>query len=132
MSTRTKLEMISRLKELGFSFDEAMKLRRIQMTLHNWSEMECGSDRGCIERDEATGKPFRVYTTQTGSDGRYPTPDREFGALKRLKAIMSAHPELISYHQTDPRGCALFILRKADVNASNIEQVYNRGVAVCD
>jgi hypothetical protein len=26
------------------------------MTLHRWHELECGTDNGCIERDETTGK----------------------------------------------------------------------------
>ena len=139
MSTRTKFEMISRLRDLGFTFEESMKLRRIQMTLNRWAEYECGTGNDrvtlSIERDEETQKPFmrRQYQSPHGwIDEKHPTRDLELGALKRLKAIMASHPELVSYHQGDCRGCSLYILRKADVNAHEIDQVYTRGVAVCD
>jgi hypothetical protein len=35
-------------------------------------------------------------------------------ALKRLNNIMAAHPEWLAYHQGDPRGCALYIIRKVN------------------
>ena len=45
---------------LGFTADEVAALRRISMTLRRWHELECGTDGGVIERDEATGKPYWV------------------------------------------------------------------------
>lgn len=56
-TTKAKFELISRLRELGFSYEEAAELRRIEMTLSRWSEAECNGE---IERDETTGKPERV------------------------------------------------------------------------
>ena len=35
------------LRSLGFSNEEADKLRRISMTLRRWHELECGTDGGC-------------------------------------------------------------------------------------
>ena len=40
------------LMSLGFTETQTNELRRISMTLHNWYERECGTDFGCIERDE--------------------------------------------------------------------------------
>ncbi len=55
MSTqKRKFELFARLTELGFTYDEAHALRRIEMTLQRWAELECGTDRGCIERCEET------------------------------------------------------------------------------
>lgn len=75
------------LINLGFTFDEADKLRRISLTLRRWHELECGIDSGCIERDDDTGRPFWRSET-TGR--RWPVADRETGAHKRLARIMAA------------------------------------------
>jgi len=139
MSTqKRKFELFSRLQALGFTYEEAVKLRRVEMTLQRWAEMECGTGTGqtthSIERDDETGKPFhRVqYPTANGyHDSRYPIADREAGALRWLNGLFKGHPELWFYHQSDPRGCALYVGRKSDVNGSDLDQVYTRGVAVC-
>ena len=124
------------LRALGFTRDEAEKLRRISMTLHRWHEMECGVVGGCVERDEETGKTFWL-NDMTGR--RFPTPDRETGALKRLAAIMEAralrvgggHVTLATHIQTDPRGAALYILRPGDVpEGKEPECYYSRGLCV--
>lgn len=111
--------LISRLEELGFTYDEAHTLRRIEMTLHRWAEQECGDGNDfaswAIERDEKTGKPYRVIYPHNGPSRRRPIPDKERGALRRLAAIMSRHPTLWAYQQTDPRGCALYIGRRQDI-----------------
>jgi len=65
MSTqKRKFELFSRLQAMGFTYEEAVKLRRVEMTLQRWAEMECGDSKSyastAIERDEATGKPYRV------------------------------------------------------------------------
>jgi len=92
-------------------------LYRIAKTLHRWHELECGTEHGLIERDESTGKvtlrqAYRVNGAWT--ETKRPYPDRETGALKRLGRIMSEYPELRSYVQGDPRGCALYILRPGE------------------
>ena len=134
------IELVINLRDLGFSTDEALSLRRIQLTLDRWNELECGTgdDRVTIsiERDEETEKPFlrRQFMGYGGQwkDIRTPCADREKGALKRLDKIMSAHPEFVAYHQGDCRGCALYIVRKADLNGQDINSCYTRGIAVCD
>jgi hypothetical protein len=129
------------LHSLGFTTDEADKLRRISMTLRRWHELECGSDSGCIERDEATQRTYWLNAT-TGK--RYPTPDRETGARKRLAAIIKHRnarriascndlgtEPLSAYIQTDPRGAALYILRPGDIpEGYNVESCYSRGICV--
>ncbi len=122
--------MIGRLQNAGVSEQDAWQLRRIAMTLSRWSELECGTDRGCIERDEANGRPF--WSDQSiGGGRRHYIADRERGALKRLDDIMLRYPGLVHYHQTDPRGASLYILRMADcVPFANIDSYYSRGIAV--
>ena len=119
------------------SMDEADALRRIEMTFHRWAELECGNDSGHIERDEKTGKPMFFnararYVDPHDPRARCSIPDREAGALRRLGKLMARHPELVAYHQGDPRGCALYILRKSDIPAgAQLDAIYSRGWAVC-
>ena len=124
----------SNMSRLGISCQDADALRRIEMTLSRWSEHECN---GNIQRDgeAADGKP-RWYYGHDGPGPRGPyIPDRETGARKRCEAIMARYPDLFAYYQGDPRGCALYILRKsdypADKQAHGCDVDYTRGVAVC-
>ncbi len=129
-----QIATIARLSELGFRAVEIEQLLKIERTLQRWSEQECGnSNNHCswaIERDETTGKPFRVVHPNTGNSYKTPIADREAGALKKLGKIMADHPELVSYHQGDPRGCALYIVRRADLAGESLDCQYTRGVAV--
>lgn len=113
----------------GVDRHDAAELRRISMQLHSWFERECGTDYGCIERDEDTGEP---YWLNSYSMERYPIRDMESGAMKRLNKIMSRYPDLSYYVQGDPRGCALYILRPGDVpEGKSPRGYYSRGIAVC-
>jgi hypothetical protein len=134
-TAKERYEVLSRLEKAGISYEHANALRRISMTLSRWGELECGDGNDycswSIERDEVTDKPYMATYPHDGKSRRRPVADREKGALKRLQAIMSKYPDLLAYHQTDPRGCAVYVLRKDDVPVgSSIDSVYNRGVAV--
>lgn len=136
MKTR-KYDCIPVLTSLGISYDDAVSLRRISMTLHRWHELECGTDSGAIERDEKTGVPYWYnansrYIAANDPRAYSRVPDREAGALKRLAAIMARYPALSSYIQGDPRGAALYILRPGDVPAGqDAGSYYSRGIVVC-
>lgn len=126
-----KFELYSRLQSLGFTYGEAVALRRIELTLSSWAERECGDGSNwAIERDEVTGKPFNVYHGEAKAR-RYPIADRESGALKRLKAICDARNEreswgatpagvnnVVPFHQTDCRGCMVYLVRWSDLKTS--------------
>jgi hypothetical protein len=133
MQTQT-IEMLNRVQNLGFTLDEALKLRRIAMTFHRWDEAECGDGNDyaswAIERDEESGKPYRCIYPHKGEMRRYKIADREKGAQKRLDAIMARHPELVAYHQGDCRGASLYILKRSDLNGTDINSTYTRGVAI--
>ena len=131
----TQARMFATLQSLGVAQPDAEALRRISMTLHRWHEMECGTDNGCIERDENTNKPYFVYELggfcKPYKRNRTPIADRETGALKRLHAIMARYPSLKPYVQGDPRGAALYILRPNDVPAgADVNAYYSRGICV--
>jgi hypothetical protein len=125
---RNTIDMLRRLESAGVEWNDAESLRRISMTLHAWHEGECGNYYGCIERDEETGK---TYNVNAYSGKRYPTPDRETGALKRLATLMAKYPSLSYYVQGDPRGASLYILRAGDIpEGKDVDAYYNRGIAV--
>lgn len=152
-----KNDCIGRLIDVGISYDDAVSLRRISMTLHRWHELECGDDNGyssyCIARGKRgakatefeyddSGRPYLETHAHYG-DGRAvysgPIADRERGALKRLAAIMARYPGFASYVQGDPRGAALYIMapdvlaslpNEKDASERNLSGYYSRGIAV--
>lgn len=121
-------ECLARVQSLGISWNDAVALRRIAMTLHRWHELECGDDHGCIERDEQTGK---AYWRNSYNMCLVPIADRETGAIKRLASIMDRYNPLSYYVQTDPRGASLYILRPGDVpEGKEVDAYYSRGIAI--
>ena len=130
----------------GFSEAEAETLRRAERTLHRWAELECGDGNSfaswAIERDEATGKPYLVTYPHNGPTRRRRIADRETGALRRVNAAVSARNArfegrngcpsdvITPYHQGDPRGVALYLVRASDVPAgASVDSYYSRGIA---
>ena len=108
---------------------DAETLRRAELTLHRWAELECGDSDNykswAIERDEKTDKPYMVTYPHDGEVRRRAIPDRERGALRRV-AQLCADLGLYYFHQTDPRGCALYVSTKP-MDVSD----YSNGVACC-
>src|SRR3990167_8771332 len=116
------------LQSLGISYQDCDKLRLISVRLRSWFERECGTDNGCIERDENTQK---TYWLNSHSGKRYPIRDMETGCYKRLAAVMAQYPTLKSYIQGDCRGAALYILRPGDVpEGQDAGGYYSRGICV--
>ena len=140
-TTRERYEVLARLERAGVGYEDAVKLRRIALTLHRWHELECGTGNGqvsySVERDgdEADSKPFmRVqYPSANGYvDKRYAIADRETGALRRLKAVMQPYRRrYVAYVQSDPRGAALYLVRQKDIpKGASIASYYSRGIAI--
>lgn len=130
MTAHNRREVGDNLMREGISYADALELRRISMTLHAWHELECGTDRGAIEREGEAGDGAPFYRYSDGRKGGR-VPDREAGALKRLAAIMARYPTLSFYVQGDPRGASLYILRPGDVpEGERADAYYSRGIAV--
>jgi len=126
--SRDLYDQQNRLMAIGISREDTEALRRISMTLRRWFEHECGTDNGCIERDETTNK---AYWLNSISMRRTPIADRETGARKRLARIMAQYPTLIAYVQGDCRGCALYVLTADQLDSKDsIDSIYTRGIAV--
>lgn len=131
---QTKAEIIGILytqaAKAGLSASETSALLRIERQLHRWAEAQCNGD---VTRDEETGQCYRQYGHGTkGPFLTVKTRDLEASALRRLASLMASHPTLSWYHQTDPRGCALYVLRPGDVPpGSSPSSCYHRGLAIC-
>lgn len=121
-----------RLSTRGIVVDleTAAALRRIERTLQRWAEMECGDGNDyaswCISRDETTGLPYMETHPHVGPVRKVRIPDREAGALERLAELCRGHG-MHYFHQTDPRGCALYLANEP-LNDTTYSSV---GVAVC-
>jgi hypothetical protein len=77
------------------------------------------------------GKPYIERHIHTENSARYePIPDREAGAKRRLHKIvnqlLARGVKLGAYIQTDPRGCALYMLPPGATE----ENYSSRGIAV--
>ena len=119
-----RYEQETSLVDMGFSAAQAEALRRISQALTRWCEAECNGE---IERSDS-GRAERVYYTRTGERLAYAIPDRESGALRRLRAIL-AGTDWTYFYQTDPRGCALYLIPMSETG--NVESRYSSvGIAV--
>jgi len=132
MTARTETyALIAQLATRGISisFEDANTLRRAQLTLHRWCELECGDGNNygswAIERDDVTNLPYMCQYPHDGGMGRYRIADREAGALRRVTAICKRIGAYYHY-QTDPRGCALYVS-----NEPLPDHNYSHGIACC-
>jgi len=133
MAARDKTyTVLRRLAAVGLdkaTFEHAETLRRAELTLQRWGEQECGDSNDhsswSIERDETTSKPYRCVYPYKGETRRYPVPDKERGALARVRKVceeIGAH----FFHQSDPRGCTLYVAAEPLTDTN-----YTRGAACC-
>ena len=125
MSNRTRIR--SRYGVTDYAW---RKLRDCEKILHKWSEDECN---GRIQWDDETGEPHLYRRDRWGdytAKGR-PTFNFEDYALDRARKTAQRFGLKI-YHQSDPRGCALYVYRPEDLNGSSIESVYStQALAIC-
>ena len=121
---RRRYEQETLLVSMGFSAAQAEVLRKISQTLTRWCEAECNGE---IERSDS-GRAERVHYSPTGERWACALPDRESGALRRLRIIL-AGTNWTYFYQTDPRGCALYLIPVTETE--NIESRYSSvGIAV--
>ena len=117
---------ISRHCDTWITLDDARILRRAEKTLHRWGEMKCNAE--VYEENGATWR--RLPGFRVGGRWVEPKaekiPNREKGTLQRV-ADVCQHYGLFFYHQTDPRGCALYVSKEKMDCAT-----YYRGIACCD
>ena len=107
-------------------------LYRIERTLHRWYELECGTDQGCIEQDEKSGK-WELVQEFNGKHFRRPVANREAGAKRRLAKLIKPYAETCAaYFQTDPRGAALYLYNPRKFAMREIENNSANAICICN
>ena len=102
-------------------------LFRNERTLHRWYELECGTDEGCIDQDEATGK-WTLRREIGGKQYTRPVADRETGARRKLAELLEPFKDKVAaFTQADPRGAALYLYDSRKYN----EKTYDGTDAIC-
>jgi hypothetical protein len=124
-----ELQQAARQHGISLSLADARILRRAEMTLHRWDEQRCGwstpgpygASIALVRDEDGDGLPYLEIHPNGGANVAHSlktrwerVPDRERGALKRIKAICKKYAApngspLKYYHQSDPRGAALYI-----------------------
>lgn len=127
MSAKIEKEIARIAGALILHHDDAATLRRAALTLHRWAEGECGDSNCyasfCIVR-EPDGKTYRETVPHTGKRRMDRIPDRETGALRRVAEVCARYG-LHYFHQTDPRGLAIYVSQEP-LDATN----YTRGTGI--
>lgn len=118
--------LLNAVSAYGLTRSDLDALLLAEKRLSRFAEHECN---GVIQRDEMTGIPYWYSSYDNRRLGK--ARDMENGALKRIAEILK--PTTLSfYHQTDPRGCALYLIRQSDIpDGKSIDQYYTRGIAIC-
>lgn len=112
--------------KLGIDVDDAKSLLGIERKLRHWAEDVCN---GLVEVDE-NGVAYRISSSYAELN-KWKIPNQQTRALKKLDEIMNKYPHLIAYHQTDPRGCSLYIIPKKLLGDKDISAYYSSiGLAV--
>jgi hypothetical protein len=98
--------------QCGLSYMQADSVRRDAQRLHTWCKRECNGEVQRFEPSDAVtdhkGRPlvgtFSAYNINGPGPIRYSkTPDRETGALARIRGVAALVGATVEY-QGDPRG----------------------------
>lgn len=105
-------------------------LRYCEKVLHKWSEDECN---GRIQWCDKTGQPLLYRRDQWGCyTGKGTLTFNKEDHYLDIARKQASRYGLSIYHQSDPRGCALYLYDPADLNGSDIRSIYpTHAVAVC-
>ena len=104
--TTIRMSNYGELIKAGINNSRALQLQKIARSLHRIDEDNC-------------------YYEQ--SDKR----DKRREALERAAESIAKEYGFISYHQSDPRGWSLYLVKPAQLQEYKIGAIYNRGIAVC-
>lgn len=127
--TKTQITKLAHIqRQLNLDVHTAYELALVERKLQRWAERECGDSNNYnsfhVEVDD-DGKAWSVITPHTtgAKTRRYRIPNQEAVALRKLNAICERE-SLNFYHQSDPRGCMVYVSREP-LDSQN----YTNGVA---
>lgn len=116
------------LARLGFGPEDIRTLARLSVSLRHIAERECNGDGWGPGERLPDGRWFPRWT----DDDQERADKRTAALLKLAQAVCDgAGRNLKAYHQGDPRGCALYIVRMDALGTRDINANYSSfGVAV--
>lgn len=117
---------IARLTNLGFCPREIQLLARYSRAMSSLDTRSCNGDgwtgRGIWNDDDEARYEKKINSI------------RHKAQLLCIDAAARGHDvdagAITAYHQSDPRGCALWIVTDIDLDGSDIRSAYTNGVAV--
>jgi len=106
-----------------FTTAEWSALKRCAATMRRWDEDCCN---GVIQYDDNDSNPRR-YSVDRWNSFTIPGPvvaDKSKAAIEKAGKIAAKHG-LSVYHQSVPRGCALYVFSAADLRGRKIDECYS-------
>ena len=105
------------------------QLRKLEKRIHSYDEEMCN---GTIQQDDSEAW-FRMYPDEYGCPCVYGRKLRTQPAdLLREAIAIAARFKLMIHHQSDPRGCALYVYDPAELGCRPVDSCYSTfGTAVC-
>ena len=101
------------LAKLGVSRHTWYELRRICRQLHKLDEMACNGEIQC---DDSTDQWYRYQPDQYGTPTIKGNPLRTQPIdLVRFANIIAEKHGLKAFHQSDPRGCSLYLYNEEEL-----------------
>ncbi len=106
-----------------FSAADWASLKRLAKIIHKWNEDECN---GIIQYDDDGITPRRYHNDRYGCPcvPGSAVPDKSEAAVENARKIAAKHG-LSIYHQSDPRGCSLYVYNAHDLKGRKIDECYS-------
>lgn len=107
-----------------FTTAEWASLKRLARIIHKWNEDECnGAIQWHGDNEETPKRYFQDHHGSFTITG--PTiQDKKKQSLESARKIAAKHG-LSVFHQSDPRGCALYVYSAADLKGRKIDECYS-------
>lgn len=110
MYEKIRKENLEELVKSGIVIKDAKALQNLCRILHEMDEIRCSED--------------------LGSEENYAKFEREVEVIENLAEDIAKKYGFISYHQGDPRGWSLYLVRPEQLGEYSIDVVYDRGIGV--
>lgn len=143
MTEKQKFALYQQIQSLGFSYEEAKAVRRIEIVLRRWTDArESCRVFWCVH----TG----MWATRAADGIIRRVADREAGALRRLRRIVEARnrregetvirqnrmsrefylSSILFLHRPHPTEANLFLITRAQLGDADISTAVQRGLAI--
>ena len=103
---KARINNAAQLGRAGINASDVARFQNISRSLSHLDELSCNQEL--------------THRQETRSDN-----------LEKQAATIAATYGLLSYHQSDPRGWSLYLVKTEQLLGHSIDAAYNRGLGVC-